>query len=128
MIQKRVLKLPLKSLGQTRRYDNFDFFGLQIRAICSHNFQILQSYYARNLSFMPTDLNFPGFRRLRVRFSWLLNTHSKLACFSNQTSYGFETHISQEKNTGYKQRYQGGQRHYGIQVDVFEVEERYPSA
>lgn len=72
--------------SKPRTYDDFDFFGAQIRTILPHTFTFDQRHYSSNLAQLPTDASFEDFRRTRALFSWLIHTRPDVACLANKSA------------------------------------------
>lgn len=70
--------------SKPRVYDDFDFFGTQIRTIAPGKFSMTQRNYSNNLSFVDLGCTFEEFRRHRALFSWMTHTRPDISCYANR--------------------------------------------
>lgn len=90
--------------SKERVFDDFDFYGLQIRTRDPDHFAISQPYYTRNLRLTPLDADFNTFKRDRALLAWLTHSRPDLACFANRAAQvsekTFGAHKVRELNRG----------------------------
>lgn len=92
--------------SKPRVYDQFDFFGAQIRTLHDGMMSMSQRYYARTLRVVDKKATFEEFRRARALFSWLTNSRPDISCVANRaaqvTERTFCTDKIRELNRGIK--------------------------
>lgn len=94
---QKTTEVSLKKFdSKPRVYDNFDFFGTQIKTE-QGNFFVGQEYYTRNMSSVPSNATFADFRRHRALFSWINNTRPDLVCYSNRAAQVTEKTFGKDK-------------------------------
>ena len=65
--------------SKPRVWDNFEFFGMQIKTLAPSSFSIGQESYTKQLQIVPSDASFEFLRSFRARFAWISHTRPEMA-------------------------------------------------
>lgn len=72
--------------SKPRVFDNFSFFGTQIKTVGHCDFMLTQEHYAKAMAEIAKDADMSAFRRARAMLAWLLHSRPEYACVVNRSA------------------------------------------